>query len=232
MHDFLAHSEVFAIAATFVIYFLAQKLHKRVNYFFLNPVMISIVLIILFLNLFGLSYDSYNKGGHYIGFLLKPAVVALGVPLYLQLNQIKKQSRAILFSQLAGSLTGIFSVIIIAKLFNASRPVILSLIPKSVTTPIAMEISTSIGGIPALTAGVVITTGIFGAMLGLKLLSIMRIKDSSGVGLAMGTAAHGLGTAKAAEISDEHGAFGSLGLIINAIFTAIFAPWIVLLFHL
>jgi predicted murein hydrolase (TIGR00659 family) len=227
MIEFISHSEIFGVALTFVVYFLMQKLYSRYRFFFFNPVLLSIVLIILVLELFNIPYSDYNKGGSIIGFLLKPAVVALGVPLYLQLEEIKKQKTGIILSQLAGSILGILSVIFFAKIFGASKPVILSLVAKSVTTPIAMEITSALGGIPSLTAGVVITVGILGSIVALRFLKLLRIRDDAAVGLSMGTAAHGLGTAKAVEISEKHGAFGSLGLILNGIFTAILAPWIV-----
>lgn len=227
MNDFLLHSEAFGIALTFGVYFLFQKIYSRYKLFFLNPVLLTIIFIILLLKIFHIDYSSYAKGGDIIGFLLKPAVVALGVPLYLHLEEIRKQKVAVIVSQLAGCLIGIGSVIGFAKLFGASKPVILSLVPKSVTTPIAMEISSVIGGIPSLTAGVVITVGILGAVLGLRFLKMIRVKDQSAIGIAMGTAAHGLGTARAAEVNQLQGAFGSVGLIINGIFTAILSPWII-----
>jgi predicted murein hydrolase (TIGR00659 family) len=231
MREFLSHTEIFAIALTFGVYFAMQKLNKKYSYFFLNPVLLSIILIIVILKVFSIPYEAYSKGGSIIGFLLKPAIVALGVPLYMQLEEIKKQAKGIILSQLAGCIIGIVSVAFFAKLFGASKPVILSLIPKSVTTPIAMEISTSIGGIAPITAGVVITVGILGAVAGIRFLKIFKIKDDAAVGLSMGTAAHALGTARAAEISTYHGAFGSLGLIINGILTALLSPWIVKLFE-
>jgi predicted murein hydrolase (TIGR00659 family) len=227
MTDFLANSVIFSIALTFVVYFVAQKLYKRFPYFFLTPVLVAVVAIIAVLQCTGISYDQYSKGGDYIGFLLKPAVVALGVPLYLQLEEIRKQKMAVLLSQLIGCVTGIVSVAFFAWIFGASKSTLLSLIPKSVTTPIAMEISSTIGGIPSLTAGVVITVGILGSILGIKFLKIVRVHDPAAMGMAMGTASHGLGTARAAEESQVHGAFGGLGMILNGIFTALLAPWAV-----
>ena len=159
--------------------------------------------------------------------MLKPAVVALGVPLYLQLQEIKKQKWEILFSQLAGCSIGILSVVVLAKFFGASRSTIVSLVPKSVTTPIAMEISSTIGGIPSLTAGVVLTVGLLGSILGIRFLKLIRVKDHAAIGISMGTAAHGLGTARAAEESQLHGAFGGLGMILSGIITALLSPWII-----
>ena len=141
----------------------------------LNPILLTIALLIIFLKMTNISYDTYNKGGHLIEFWLKPAVVALGVPLYLQLETIKKQLLPILLSQLAGCIVGVISVVLIAKLMGASDEIIYSLAPKSVTTPIAMEVTKSIGGIPALTAAVVVCVGLLGGILGFKTMKLTHI---------------------------------------------------------
>ena len=148
-------NEFFLLAITFGIFFLAKLLQKKTGIMLLNPILLTIAILIIFLKMTNISYDTYNKGGHLIEFWLKPAVVALGVPLYLQLETIKKQLLPILLSQLAGCIVGVISVVLIAKLMGASDEIIYSLAPKSVTTPIAMEVTKSIGGIPALTAAVV-----------------------------------------------------------------------------
>jgi predicted murein hydrolase (TIGR00659 family) len=227
MIDFFSHTEIFGIALSFVVYFFMQRLHKKYQHFYLHPTLLTITFIIILLNILNIPYTAYEKGGNIISFFLKPAIVALGVPLYLQLEEIKKQTRAIILSQLAGCLIGITSVLFFAKLFGASKPVILSLVPKSVTTPIAIEISKSIGGIPPITAGVVVAVGLLGAIAGIKFLKIIGIKDSAEAGISMGTATHAMGTARANEISEQHGAFSSLGLVINGIFTALLSPWII-----
>lgn len=136
----------------------------------LNPILLTIAVLILFLKFTGISYETYNEGGHLIEFWLKPAVVALGVPLYLQLEMIKKQLLPIVISQLAGCLVGLVAVVVIAKLLGATPEIICSLAPKSVTTPIAMEVSKATGGIPSLTAAVVVVVGLFGAVFGFKVL--------------------------------------------------------------
>ncbi len=226
MNNILFGSETFAIALTFSLYFLFQKLHWRFKLFILNPVLMTIIVIIAILSLLGIPYSQYSKGGNFLSLLLKPAVVALGVPLYLQLERMKKQKYAIILSQLAGCIVGIISVIIFAKAFGTSKTILLSLVPKSVTTPIAMEISAVIGGIPSATAGIVIAVGLLGSVAGLWFLKIMGVKNQDAVGIAMGSAAHGLGLAKVAEMSQRHSAFATLGLILNGIFTALMAPWI------
>ena len=159
-------NEFFLLTVTFAVYTGARWLQKRTGVLLLNPILVSIAVLIAFLKITNISYETYNKGGHLIEFWLKPAVVALGVPLYLQLEAIKKQLIPILLSQLIGCITGIVSVVLIAKVMGASQDVILSLAPKSVTTPIAMEVTQAIGGIPSLTAAVVVCVGLFGAEIG------------------------------------------------------------------
>jgi len=222
----------FLLAITFGLYFLAKLLQKKTGFILLNPILLTIAALIIFLKAFNISYDTYNKGGQLIEFWLKPAVVALGVPLYLQLESIKKQLMPILLSQLAGCIVGVVSVVLIAKLMGASQVVILSLAPKSVTTPIAMEVTKSIGGIPALTAAVVVVVGLLGAILGFKVLRLLNVHSPIAQGLSMGTAAHAVGTSTAMDVSHKYGAYASLGLTLNGIFTALLTPTILRLLGL
>lgn len=156
---------------------LCKLLQKKTGILLLQPHLVTIAVIIIFLKLTNISFETYNQGGHLIEFWLKPAVVALGVPLYLQLETIKKQLLPIILSQLAGCIVGVISVVLIAKLMGASQEVILSLAPKSVTTPIAMEVTKTLGGIPSLTAAVVVCVGLLGAVLGFKTMKIMHVRQ-------------------------------------------------------
>ncbi|MBC7890065.1 MAG: LrgB family protein [Ferruginibacter sp.] len=219
-------TEIFAITFTFLVYFLAQKLQQKIKLIILNPILVSITFIIAFLSVFKIDYSYYHEGGKLIQFFLKPAVVALGVPLYLQLERIKKQAFQIVVSQLIGCVVGVVAVVLIAKWMGASKQVIFSLAPKSVTTPIAMEVAHTIGGIPSLTAAVVVVVGIFGAIFGYALLKWLHINNPVSQGLSMGAAAHAVGTSRSMEISPTFGAYASLGLIANGIFTAILTPYI------
>lgn len=215
---------IFLLAVTFSLFFAAKWLQKRTGLMLLNPILLTIALLIIFLKSAGISYEKYNQAGHLIEFWLKPAVVALGVPLYLQLETIRKQLLPILLSQLAGCVTGVVSVVLIARCMGASREVICSLAPKSVTTPIAMEVSASLDAIPSLTAAVVVCVGILGGMLGFKAMQIGRVKSPMAQGLSMGTAAHAVGTSAAMEVGSKYGAFASLGLTLNGILTALLTP--------
>ncbi len=217
-------NEFFLLAVTFGVFFLAKLLQKRTGLMLLNPILLTIAILIIFLKMAHISYDTYNEGGHLIEFWLKPAVVALGVPLYLQLETIKKQLLPIILSQLAGCIVGVVSVVLIAKWMGASDEIIYSLAPKSVTTPIAMEVAGSLGGIPSLTAAVVVCVGLLGGMLGFKALKVGHVHSPMAQGLSMGTAAHAVGTSAAMDVSRKYGAFASLGLTLNGIFTALLTP--------
>ena len=168
-------NEFFLLALTFVVFLLAKILQEKTGWLLLNPILVCIVLLIVFLKLTGISYQTYQEAGQVIDFWLKPAVVALGVPLYLQLESIRKQIIPILMSQMAGCAVGVISVSLIAKWAGASQEVIVSLAAKSVTTPIAIEVTETLGGIPALTAAIVICVGLFGAAAGFKVLTWIHV---------------------------------------------------------
>ena len=224
-------NEFFLLAVTFGIFFLAKLLQKKTGIMLLNPILLTIAILIVFLKMTHISYETYNEGGHLIEFRLKPAV-ALGVPLYLQLETIKKQLLPIMLSQLAGCIVGVISVVLIAKLMGASDEIIYSLAPKSVTTPIAMEVTKSLGGIPSLTAAVVVCVGLLGGILGFKTMKLTHIGSPMAQGLSLGAAAHAVGTSTAMDISRKYGAFASLGLTLNGIFTALLTPTILRLLGL
>ena len=196
-------NEYFLLALTFGVFFAAKALQRRVGWVLLNPILIAIAVIIGFLLFFDIPYDIYHESAQLIEFWLKPAVVALGVPLYLQLSSIRKQLVSILISQMIGCVVGIVSVVAIAKIFGASHIVVISLASKSVTTPIAMEVTQALDGIPSLTAAIVVITGLIGA------------------------ASHALGTSAAMDKDGFVGAYASLGLTLNGILTALLTPTVI-----
>lgn len=220
----MIESPVFAVVLTFGVYFFSSKLYSKFKFFLLNPILLSIVSIIIFLKVFSINYDTYFAGAKIISFFLPASVVALGVPLYLQLEEIKKRGFSIILSTIIGSTVGILSAALTAKYMGASKEIVASIAPKSVTTPIAMSISSKIGGIPPLTAALVICTGIFGAILGPTILNLFKIKDKIAFGLAMGSASHGIGTARAAEEGQLEGAVSGLAICLNGVATAILTP--------
>lgn len=219
-------NKYFLIALTFIVYVAARMLQKRTGVSMLNPILITTIVLIAFLLCTGIDYDTYSQGGSYIEFWLKPAVVALGVPLYKQLEAIKKQLLPILAAELAGCVAGIVSVVLVAELLGATKDVVLSLAAKSVTTPIAMEVTAAVGGIPSLTAAVVVCTGIFGGMAGFRMMKMSHVNSPIARGLSMGTAAHAVGTSVAMDAGYRYGAFSSLGLTINGLLTALLTPFI------
>lgn len=212
------------LALTFAVYYVATIIRKKTGIILLNPILITIAVMICYLKFADISYTTYNEGGKYIEFWLKPAIVALGVPLYKHLDSIRQHFIPIFLSQLAGCIVGIVSVVAIADLMGATNEVIISLAPKSVTTPIAIEISSALGGIESLTAAVVVCVGILGAVIGYRTMSIIKLNDDISKGLAMGTASHAVGTAASMEVSPIHGVYATLGLIINGVLTSLFAP--------
>lgn len=223
---------IFLLAVTFGLFFGAKWLQKRTGLMLLNPILLTMALLIILLKWSGISYETYSEGGHLIEFWLRPAVVALGVPLYLQLETIKKQLLPILLSQLVGCIVGVVSVVLIARWLGAPQEIIYSLAPKSVTTPIAMEVTKTLGGIPSLTAAVVVCVGLLGGILGMKTMQITHIGSPMAQGLSLGTAAHAVGTSTAMDISSKYGAFASLGLTLNGILTALLTPTILSLLRL
>ena len=217
-------SDFFLIALTFGVYFLAKRLQARTGWVVLNPILLAILALIGFLKVTGISYETYAGSASIIDFWLKPAIVALGVPLYLQLKSIRRQ-----LMPLVGCFVGIVSVVLTAKWMGASDDVIISLAPKSVTTPIAMAVTESLNGIPSLTAAIVVLVGLFGAVCGFKILQVGRVKSPIAQSLSMGTASHAVGTSRAMEYGRIYGAYASLGLILNGLLTALFTP---LMLHL
>jgi predicted murein hydrolase (TIGR00659 family) len=225
-------NEIFIISLVLLVYLGAQFLQEKTRVILLNPILVTIIILIIILTVFKVDFAAFDKGCKVINILLKPAVVALGVPLYQQLEKIKKQAIPIFVSQFVGCVVGVVSVVLIAKLLGASKDVMYSVAPKSVTTPIAIEVSKSIGGIPSLTASVVIVVGIFGAIMGYTILKWFKVKNPVSQSLSMGTAAHAVGTSKSMEISPIFGAMSSVGLILNGIFTAILTPYILKLLNI
>ena len=222
----ILENNLILIALTFGLFYAAKRLQQRTGWVVLNPILITIAALIAFLKITGVPFKTYQVAGAQIEFWLKPAIVALGVPLYLQLRTIRQQLLPIVLSQLAGCLVGIVSVVFVARWLGASREVIISLAPKSVTTPIAMEVSATLGGIPSLTAAIVVIVGLLGAVGGYKVLQIGRIKSPIAKGLSIGTASHAVGTSRAMEEGQKAGAYASLGLIANGVLTALLTPFV------
>ena len=215
------------LALTFGVFYAAKVIQRRLGWAPFNPISVAIAVIVAFLLAMAIPYETYHEGAKMIDFWLKPAVVALGVPLYLQLSSIKRQFLPILASQMMGCIAGIVSVVVIAKVLGASDAVLMSLASKSVTTPIAMEVTQVLGGIPSLTAAIVVITGLIGAIIGFKTLSVGHVNNPMALGLSMGAASHALGTSAAMDRDQFVGAYASLGLTLNGILTALLTPTVI-----
>ncbi|MDR3410222.1 MAG: LrgB family protein [Formivibrio sp.] len=222
---------VFWLLLTLGIFQLASLLAKRTKGFPLaNPVGLSILLLVLILYFTSTPYSVYFAGGQWIHFLLAPATVALAVPLYLQQERIRSMLIPLLLTLTSGSLLAITSSVGIAWLLGASPSSLLSLAPKSATAPVAMGIVEKLGGIPSLTAAVVILTGVTGAVAAPWVLDRLNIREPAVRGFSMGLVSHGIGTARAFQESNETGAFAGLGMGLNALMTAILVPLLYRLF--
>ncbi|HJW26640.1 MAG TPA: LrgB family protein [Rhodocyclaceae bacterium] len=222
---YLATSPLLGLTVTLVAYQGAWWLYKRAGFHPLaNPVLISVAILVALLVLTGTPYRTYFDGAQFVHFLLGPATVALAIPLYAQFKRVRAMLLPVAAALLAGSLTAIVSAMAVGRMFGASLPTMLSLAPKSVTTPIAMGVAERIGGIPSLTAVLVIITGILGAVGARYLFDAMRLRDPAVRGFAIGVASHGIGTARAFQVSEQAGAFAALAMGLNGLVTALLLP--------
>lgn len=221
---------LFGITLSLVVFTLAEQVYKRWHTPFLNPMVTSAAVIILFLSVFDIPMESYQEGGRFITFMLGPATVALAVPFYRQWQRIAGYRYFLIGSTALGAFLGIVSTALLAKLFGADKQMILSLIPKSVTAPIAMEVSRMLGGQPTITVAAVTVAGITGAVCGVKFLKLIGVKDRVAIGCGIGTASHGMGTATLTEYGELEAAVSGVCLGLTGVFTAIMAPFLLRFF--
>jgi predicted murein hydrolase (TIGR00659 family) len=222
---YLAASPLLGLTATLLAYQGAMWLFERSGRNpLLNPVLVAVVAIAGFLMATGTEYRTYFDGAQFVHFLLGPATVALAVPLYRQFQVLRRSWPAILAALMAGSVTAAASAVGIAWLLGGSESILLSLAPKSVTIPIAMGIAERIGGLPSLTAVMVMLTGMTGAVAGAWVLDLVGVDDAKARGLALGTASHGIGTARALQMGEVAGAFSGLAMGLNGVATAVMVP--------
>jgi predicted murein hydrolase (TIGR00659 family) len=222
---YLETTPLLGLAATLLVYRGAIEISRLARHHALaNPVLIAIVVLACLLLATGTPYAAYFQGAQYVHFLLGPATVALAVPMHANLARIRASAGAILPAILAGSVTAAVSAILLARLFGAPRVIVLSLAPKSVTTPIAMAVAEQIGGQPSLAAIFVLITGLTASLLAGPAMRLVRVGDWRARGLAAGTAGHGLATARMLLVSEVAGAFGGLAIGLNGILTAVLVP--------
>jgi len=222
---YLRETPLLWLAATLAAFAAGQWLYSRSRLNpLINPVAVAVALLVPVLLLTGTDYRTYFDGAQFVHFLLGPATVALAVPLYRNLSHVRKAFLPMVAALLAGSLTAVGSAVGVAMMLGGSRETMLSLAPKSVTTPIAMGIAERIGGLPSLTAVLVILTGILGAMIATPILNLLGVRDWRARGFATGVAAHGIGTARAFYIDQLAGTFAGIGMGLNGLVTAVLAP--------
>lgn len=220
----LAQSEVFSLTLVIGTYLASLALYRKTRISLLHPLITSIFVIIVVLKTMDIEYESFQKGSHLIHFLLGPSVVALGYVLYEQIQYLKGNVISILTSVFVGAIVGIVSVIAIGELMGADAALVATLEPKSVTTPIAMGIAEKSGGIPSLTAVIVVAVGIFGSIVGPFVMKVLGIESRIAKGLALGASSHGVGTSVAIQIGAVEGALSGLAIGLMGIMTAILVP--------
>lgn len=227
-------SPFFGILLSLLAFEIALWIQKKTKLLILNPLLISIVLVIAFLLLTNIDVEVYQQGGSIINMFLGPATVVLAVPLYKQLQSLKNYMMPILLGVLIGSLAGMLSILLCAMLMQFEPEIIASLLPKSVTTPIGIEISAQLGGIPSITVLNILVTGILGTILAEFVFRIFRIHDPIARGIAIGTSSHAVGTSKALQLGHVEGAMSSLAIGVAGLMTVFIAPllWNVVLPYL
>ena len=228
---YLRASPLLWLTATLAAYVAADDIQRRLGRHPLaNPVLIAVIVLVLVLRVSGTPYATYFEGAQFVHFMLGPATVALAIPLAAKAHEVRRLLVPMLAAVTAGSMTAIGTAVGVAWALGASRTTLLSLAPKSVTTPIAMAISQQVGGLPGLTAVLVILTGIIGAVMVTPLMNVLGLRDFAARGFAAGVAGHGIGTARAFQVNELAGIFAGLGLALNGLVTAVLAPLLVHVF--
>lgn len=222
----LTDNILFGVVISLAAFEIGLFINRKTKIAILNPLLIAIALVIGFLLVFNIDVDTYNNGGRFINMFLGPSTVVLAVPLYKQIDLLKKNAKAILIGVFCGSFIGICSIIAISYFIGLDDVLIRSLVPKSVTTPIGISISEQLGGITAVTVLSIIITGVIGAVIGPSICKLFKIEDSIAVGISIGTASHAVGTSKALELGEVEGAMSSLSIGVAGIMTVVLAPLI------
>ena len=223
MNDLIT-SPVFGVITSLIAYEIGLYIKKKGRLSIFNPLMIAVIILILFLTKFHIKYEDYNRGGQIISFFLFPATVALALPMYKKFMLFKENATPILIGIFSGAISGFISVVFLSKLFGLTDVLIKSLMPKSITTPIGIALSKQLGGLQSITVVAIIITGIIGSIVGPFLYKIFKINDKVALGIAMGSSAHALGTARAMEIGEVEGAMSGLTMAISGVMTVLLYP--------
>ena len=227
MNEMLSESLFFGMIVSLLAYKIGFEIQKKWKKVYLNPLLIAIVLVIVFLLLTGISYETYQYGAKYLSYLLTPVTVCLAVPLYKQMETLKKNLAAILISISIGCVVHAGILIAVTVLCKMDQQLLLSVMSKSVTTAIALGVTGEIGGIQGITVIGVMIAGIAGAVVGPSILKMFHITEPVAQGLALGSASHAVGTSKAIELGEIQAAMSSLAIVVTGILTVIIVPWIV-----
>lgn len=227
MNEILGNAAYFGVTISLAGYAVGLWLKKKINKPFANPLLISILLVMGALVVLKIDYDVYNESAKYLSYLLTPATVCLAIPLYQQLELLKKHFKAVIGGLTAGVASSLFSVWGLSFLFRLTHEQYVSLLPKSITTAIGMGVSQELGGIVTLTVASIILTGVLGAVIGEAVCKLFRIKNRVAVGLAFGSAAHAVGTSRALEIGEVEGAMSSLAIAVSGLITVTVASFFV-----
>ena len=225
MTDFCNNSVYFGVAVSLVGYVIGVQLKKKFKLAVLNPLMISIIFVVGVVLLFKLDYPSFTKQAEILNYLLTPATIALAIPLYQQLSLLRKNLLAVICGIISGVFASMSSVLAMSVLFSLSHEDFVTLLPKSITTAIGMGVSEELGGIQTITVAVIIVTGVLGNVIGEGVCKLFRITEPISRGLALGTAAHAIGTAKALEMGEIEGAMSSLSIAVAGLLTVVFASF-------
>lgn len=224
MSELIQESLFFGVVISVLAYELGVFLKKKLKWAICNPLLISIVAVIIFLLLFDIPYDTYNEGAKYLSYLLTPATVCLAIPLYEQVELLKKHSWAIAAGLISGVLTSVLCVFVLSLLFQLDHAEYVTLLPKSITTAIGMGVSEELGGYVTITVAVIIVTGILGNIIAETVCRVFRIEEPVAKGIAIGSASHAIGTTKAMEMGDIEGAMSSLSIAVAGLLTVVVAP--------
>ncbi|SDX15187.1 LrgB family protein [Tepidimicrobium xylanilyticum] len=221
------NTPLFGTTLSITAFVIGMYIHRKSKIAIFNPLLISAIIIICFLSYFNIDYETYNKGGSIISFFIAPATVTLAVPLYKNIRLLKERWKTIIIGITVGSLAGLFTIFALSKLFKIDHVIMISMLPKSTTTAISMEIAEQIGGIPTLAVAFTAVAGISGNLIGEYVFKIFKIEDKVSKGVALGTASHAVGTAKAMELGETEGALSSLSIGVAGIISVFLIPWFI-----
>ena len=221
MKEFISSSSFFGLLLSLITYLLGLTIKRKFKYSFINPLLIAIVLTIGVLVLCDIEYDTYNSSARYLSYLLTPATISLALPLYEQIDKLKKNALAILIGILSGVITSLTTVLVLSKIFGFPYEVFVTFLPKSITTAIGMSVSEQLGGYVSISVTAIVLTGVLGNVICELILKIFGIKNKIAKGIAIGTASHAIGTSKAMEMGEVEGAISSLSIVVAGIMTVL-----------